>query len=128
MSKVKRAKPAALQKLEMRKQEKAKVAKAATSTIEELVEKEKDMICTRAFKMAVVLPTVVIMDSFGKLMPKKDRVKTFIKLVTEQWFCVAQGQVTLDELAEQIEKETEGDYNLEFVMSDLEKELERRGL
>lgn len=81
------------------------VAAQIKAEAQKIVEAEMPNTVRELTELLMVLPTVVILDSFGKLMPKQDRIKTFMALVYEQYQYIESGEVNLEELKAQIEEE-----------------------
>lgn len=59
-----------------------------------------------AFVCMLALPTMVIRDKFGEIIPKKGREETFVNLVLKQYELFNQGYFTLDDLKECLLQET----------------------
>lgn len=81
------------------------ISDEATILAREMMEKSRRDATRDVLELLMTLPTIVILDNFGKLMPKKGRVEKFIELVEEQLRYIENGEVLLDELKEQIESE-----------------------
>ena len=81
------------------------ISDETTILAREMMEKSRRDATRDVLELLMTLPTIVILDSFGNLMPKKGRVEKFIELVEEQLRYIENGEVQLDELKEQIESE-----------------------
>ena len=73
--------------------------------ISQLTEEQKKAVET-AFVCMLALPTIVIRDKFGEIIPKKGREETFVNLVLKQYELFNQGYFTLDDLKECLLQET----------------------
>lgn len=81
------------------------ISDEATFLAHEMVENSKREATRDVMELFMTLPVIVILDSFGKLMPKKGRVEKFIALLEEQLRYIENGEVNIGELKAQIEEE-----------------------
>lgn len=77
------------------------------------------------FGMLMVLPCKVLLDDFGDLMPKKERIPTFLDKVYEEYLCVERGYVGVEELCDEIKRECKqrfgNDISFDFTNKDINK-------
>lgn len=114
-----------------KKEQNAEFLKVRPEALEKVIreegEKQAVVIYKRArgditemlFKMMMVLPTIVIMDNFGKLMKKDGRIKRFLDMVYEQYSYIESGEIDIKELCEQIQSEL--GEEIQFIYNDYEK-------
>ena len=74
--------------------------------LEEIKQKATNEAIDAAFFLMLAIPTMVIHDKYPKLMKKEGREQTFVDLCLDLYDSFKQGYVTLDELQDCLQKET----------------------
>lgn len=76
------------------------------SDIEKVKQEAVEEGCKKAFFMMLHIPAMIIQDKFPKIIPKKNRVQTFIDLCLEQYDAYNKEYVSIEDLQQCLEEES----------------------